>query len=242
MVQLGAARGPGQARHTDAGPTVIGEIDGTQSERARTVARLLEAAGLPVEVSGNVQGHFWSKFVHNCAINPVSAITGLRPFEIARTAAAFALIDRILNEVLAVVAAAGIQLSEDGPRALIHAHCRERSNRPSMLQHLECGRRTEIDALNGALIQRGHALGIPTPFNEAIVMIVKSLEAVAARRTTSADSHVGDIVDWSHPRASPRWITTSIPSRLRSSPFRNRVRRPAGVCSARSRRSVRHRA
>ncbi len=181
----GANLGPGRARHTDAGPTVIGEIDGTLSERARTVAWLLEAAGLPVEVSGNVQGHIWSKFVHNCAINPLSAVTGLRPFEIARTAAASALLDRILDEVLAVVAAAGIQLPEDEPRALIHAHCRERSNRPSMLQHLECGRRTEIDALNGALIQRGKAVGISTPFNEAIVMIVKSLEVAAARRTTS---------------------------------------------------------
>ena len=88
--------------------------------------------------------------------------------------------------MLAVVAAAGIHLPEDDPRAVIHAHCRERSNRPSMLQHLEGGRRTEIDALNGALVRRGKALGIPTPFNEAIVMIVKSLEAAAGRRTTGA--------------------------------------------------------
>ena len=183
----GANLGPGQARHTDVGPTVIGEIDGTLSERARNVGRLLEAAGLPVEVSGNVQGHIWSKFVHNCAINPVSAVTGLRPFEIAQTAAASALLDKILDEVLAVVAAAGVQLPENDPQAMIHAHCRERTNRPSMLQHLEGGRRTEIDALNGALVQRGKAHGISTPFNEAIVMIVKSLEAAAARPTANDD-------------------------------------------------------
>jgi len=48
-----------------------------------------------------------------------------------------------------------------------------------MLQHLESGRRTEIDALKGALVQRGQDLGIPTRFNEAFVMIVKSLEAAA---------------------------------------------------------------
>ena len=179
----GANLGPGQARHTDIGPTVIGEIDGSISGRARDIARQLEAAGLPVEVSDNVQGHIWSKFVHNCAINPVSAVTGLRPFEIARTTAASALLDRILDEVLAVVSATGIRLPEDDPRASIHAHCRERSNRPSMLQHLESGRRTEIDALNGALVQRGRALGIATPFNEAIVLIVKSLEAAAAAPT-----------------------------------------------------------
>jgi 2-dehydropantoate 2-reductase len=151
----GANLGPGQASDTDLGPTVIGEIDGTLSDRTHDIVWLLKAAGLPIEVSNNVQGHIWSQFVHNCAISPVSAVIGLRPFEIARTAAASALLDRILDEVLAVVTAAGIRIPEDDPRALIHAHCRERSNRPSMLQHLESGQRTGIDALKEALVQRG---------------------------------------------------------------------------------------
>jgi 2-dehydropantoate 2-reductase len=132
-----------------------------------------------IHISDNLQGHIWSKFVHNCAINPVSAVTGLKPFGIARTVAVSALLDRILDEVPAVVTAAGIRLPEDDPRALIHAHCQERSNRPSVLLHLESGRRTEIDAFNAALVQRGQGLGIPIPFNEAIVMILKSLEAAA---------------------------------------------------------------
>ena len=177
----GSNLGPGQVQHTDLGPTVIGEIDGRHSDRAGHIARLLEFAGLPVEVSDNVQGHIWSKFVHNCAINPVSAVTGLRPFEIAGTVAASTLLNKLLDEILAVVAGAGVQLPEDDPRALIHAHCRERSNRPSMLQHLESGRPTEIDALNGALVQRGRAIGIATPFNEAIVLTVKAIEAATLK-------------------------------------------------------------
>ena len=156
------------------------------SDRVRKIAQLLEAAGLPVEISDNVQGHIWSKFVHNCAINPVSAVTGLRPFKIAETAATSNLLDRLLDEILAVVAAAGIRLPEDDPRELIHAHCRERSNRPSMLKHLESGRRTEIDALNAALVQRGQDLGIANPFNEAIVLIVNALEAAARRGNKGA--------------------------------------------------------
>jgi 2-dehydropantoate 2-reductase len=142
---------------------------------------MLETAGLPVEVSDNVQGHVWSKFVHNCAINPVSAVTGLLPFEISATPAASRLLDRLLDEILAVVAAAGIRLPEHDPRAEIHAHCRERTNRPSMLQHLESGRTTEIDALNGALVQRANRLGVNVPFNEAVVLIVKALEAHAGK-------------------------------------------------------------
>lgn len=174
----GANLGPGQVHHTNLGSTVIGETDGSLTDRARNIARLLDTGGLPVAVSDNVQGHIWSKFVHNCAINPISAVTGLKPSEIASTAAASTLLDRLLDEILAVVSAAGVRLPEDDPRALIHAHCRERSNRPSMLQHLESGRQTEIDALNGAVVQRGQALGVATPFNEAIVLIVKALEAI----------------------------------------------------------------
>lgn len=180
----GANVGPGQVHHTDLGLTIIGDLDGSSSERAGNIAQLLENAGLPVEVSDNVQGHIWSKFVHNCAINPVSAISGLKPFEIARTPTASTLLDRLLDEILAVVAAVGICLPEDDPRALVHAHCQERSNLPSMLQHLRSGRRTEIDALNGALVQRGRTLGIATPFNESIVLMVKALEAATLQKTS----------------------------------------------------------
>jgi 2-dehydropantoate 2-reductase len=94
----GAGLGPGRARHTNLGPTVMGETNGARSERAQEIGRLLESAGLPVEISDNVQGHIWSKFVHNCAINPISAVTRLRPGEIARTKAAARLLDGILDE------------------------------------------------------------------------------------------------------------------------------------------------
>ncbi len=183
----GANLGPGRAAHTNPGETVIGEIDGRVSERALAIARLFEAAGLPVEVSDNVQGHVWSKFVHNCAINPVSALTGLRPGEIARTAAAASLLDRLLDEILAVVAAAGIELPEADPRTVIRDHSWERYNSPSMLQHIESGRGTEIDALNGALVRRGKELGVPVPVNETIVLAVKAREAAGARSAAPID-------------------------------------------------------
>jgi 2-dehydropantoate 2-reductase len=183
----GAGLGPGRARHTNLGLTIIGETDGALSARVSEIARLLEAGGLPVEVVDNVQGHIWSKFVHNCAINPISAVTRLRPGEIARTKAAAGLLDRLLDEILAVVAAAGIRLPEADPRALIRDHCWERYNRPSMLQHLESGRGTEIDALNGALVALARRRGVPAPFNEAIVLMVKALEGAARPRAAPLD-------------------------------------------------------
>lgn len=200
----GAGLGPGRAAHTNLGLTEIGEIDGTRSERAAAIVRRFEAAGLPFEVSANVQGVVWSKFVHNCAINPVAALTGLRSGEIARNADAAALLDRVLDEVLAVVAAAGVVLPDADPRGHIHAHCWERYNRPSMLQHIQSGRRTEIDALNGALVRRARELGVPVPVNETILLAIKSREAAGMR----SDADIDELALEAAARADPaagRW-------------------------------------
>jgi len=176
---------PGRVRHSNIGETTIGELDGRSSERIAAVAALFREAGLPIAVSDNVIGHIWMKFVLNVAINPVSAMTGLRPGEIARTEPARRLLEQALDEVLAVVAAKGIVLPEPDPRAAVLDHAFERYNRPSMLQHIEQGRLTEIDALNGALLAEAKSLGIACPVNEAIVLTIKSLEARAAfRRAT----------------------------------------------------------
>jgi 2-dehydropantoate 2-reductase len=168
---------PGHVLHSNIGETTIGETDGRSSARIETVARMLREAGLPVEVSNTVMGHIWMKFVLNAAINPVSAMTGLRPGEIARVAEARELMKRVLDEILAVIAAKGVRLPLDDPRGHVLDHAWERYNRPSMLQHIEEGRRTEIDALNGALLREADALGVPCPYNRAVVLAIKAIEA-----------------------------------------------------------------
>jgi 2-dehydropantoate 2-reductase len=175
----GARRAPGTVAHTNVGNTTIGEIDGRDTDRIRAIAALFEGGGLPVTVSDNIVGHVWMKFVLNVAINPVAAATGLRSGQIARTPAAAKLLEHILDEALLVMAAKGIQLPVEDPRAYVIDHTWVRYNRPSMLQHIEDGRRTEIDTLNGALLREAAALSIPCPFNEAIVLMIKSLEARA---------------------------------------------------------------
>jgi len=173
---------PGRVLHSNIGETTIGELDGRHSERVSAVAGLFRMAGLPIAVSDNVVGHIWMKFVLNVALNPVAAVTGLRSGEIVRSGPARRLLERVLDEVLAVIAAKGITLPYRDPRAVVLDHAWERYNRPSMLQHVEQGRRTEIDALNGALLAEARALGLACPINEAIVLTVKSLEARAELR------------------------------------------------------------
>lgn len=177
----GAFPEPGRATYTNAGLTSIGELDGRITPRIEAVAQMLNAAGIETKVVTNPMAHIWTKFVLNCAINPLTAITGLRSGEMYRTLHVNALQDRVLDEILAVVQRKAITLTEPDLRKKIKAHCRIRYNRPSMMQHIEQGRRTEIDALNGALVREAKALGMEVPYNEAVVAVVKGVEKSRAQ-------------------------------------------------------------
>jgi 2-dehydropantoate 2-reductase len=172
----GAFPEPGRAAYTNAGVTSIGELDGSTTPRIQEVARMLNAAGIETQVIADPMAHIWSKFVLNCAINSLTAVTGLRSGEMYRTPEVNALQDRVIDEILAVVERKGIRLAEPDPRKKIKEHCRVRYNRPSMMQHVAQGRRTEIDALNGALLREAKALGLAVPYNEAVVAVVKGVE------------------------------------------------------------------
>jgi 2-dehydropantoate 2-reductase len=167
----------GHVRHTNVGPTVIGMVGGAPTERVQALAAQLSAAGLPTVASDNAIGHIWSKFALNCAINPLAALTGLRAGEITRHAPTARLMERLLDEVLAVALAKGIRLPSPELRRQVLDHAFERYNRPSMLQHVESGRRTEIEALNGALVREANALGIAVPYNEAVWAAVSGIDA-----------------------------------------------------------------
>jgi 2-dehydropantoate 2-reductase len=178
----GALPEAGRAAYTNAGVTSIGELDGRTTPRLEEVEHMLNQAGIETRIVQDPMAEIWTKFVLNCAINSLTAITGLRSGEMYRTPEVNALQDRVLDEILAVVERKGIRLTEPDMRKKIKDHCRVRYNRPSMMQHVERGQRTEIDALNGALVREAKALGIAVPYNEAVVAVVKGVEK--SRRQT----------------------------------------------------------
>jgi len=171
-----AVERPGRVIHTHAGATWLGELDGGRSERVERFSAVLRKAGFEPTVVDDIVGFIWTKFVHNAAINALSAVTGLRVGELGADASADAFQTKVIEEALAVVAAKGIRLAEPDPMGAIKAFCKVKFNKPSMLQHVEAGKRTEIDALNGAVVREGRRLGVATPYNEAITLLVKALE------------------------------------------------------------------
>lgn len=184
-----AMRGAGHAALTHMGKTSIGELDGAASARIERLRQALAGAGFEVRVHPHIMSVIWTKFALNCSINALCAATGLRQGEIARLPAMDRLQDRVIDEVLAVTAAKKVALDDPDLRATVKAHAWKRFSRPSMLQHIEAGRRTEIGALNARLVEEGARLGVATPYNDAVACLLRGVEhkrcEVAAR--TEAD-------------------------------------------------------
>jgi 2-dehydropantoate 2-reductase len=182
-----ATVGPGHVRLTHLGRTSVGETDRAARPRTERLAATLNDAGFETEIATDIMAVIWEKFALNCCINALAATTGLRAGEIARLPALAALQDRIIAEVMAVTNARGIRLPTPDLPAKIKAQCRKKFNKPSMLQHVEAGRRTEIDALNGALLREAQGLGVATPYNEALVALLKGRELHQMRASHEPD-------------------------------------------------------
>ena len=184
-----AIRGPGHASLTHLGATSLGEIDGGSSPRVDALVAALAAAGFEVHASADVMSLIWTKFALNCAINAICATTGLRLGEFARLPATDRFQDLVVEEILAVTRAKGITLAYPDFRATVKEQCWKKFSRPSMLQHIDAGKRTEIDALNMKLVEEGRRLGVSTPYNEALSLLCKGVEHKAgpARGRGEAD-------------------------------------------------------
>ncbi|MBL6953293.1 MAG: 2-dehydropantoate 2-reductase [Alphaproteobacteria bacterium] len=172
----------GHATHTNANKTWIGELGGGGSERVEQLRDLLAEAKFDPHIAEDIQSVIWTKFMLNCAVNPLCAITGLRSGEVGGDASAMQMQELVLDETLAVIAAKGIALTDPDPKASIKKILGRAFNKPSMLQHMEAGLRTEIDSLNGAVVREGAALGIPTPYNHALTMLIKARNANMIRQ------------------------------------------------------------
>lgn len=179
---------PGRPRVTRIDPSRLGELDGAARRRSACLAAWLTAGGLPTEMSDNITGVLWSKFIHNCGINALSAVTGLTMGEVSRTPGLAALRWQVIDEALAVARAKGVALEYPDPVPELKRHTWRKFTRPSMLQHVEAGRPIEIDALNGWLLGEAEALGIEAPANRMLTGLARG-RALAARRAKAPPDH-----------------------------------------------------
>jgi 2-dehydropantoate 2-reductase len=163
--------GPGHVRHHGRGELVIGP-----SSASARIAVAFGAAGIPVEVSDNVSGALWAKLVVNCAYNALSAITQLPYGRLVQGEGVPAVMRNVVDECLAVARAAGVEVPGDMHQATVRIAQTMPAQFSSTAQDLSRGKPTEIDHLNGLVVRKGEALGVPTPSNRLLVSLVKLLE------------------------------------------------------------------
>jgi 2-dehydropantoate 2-reductase len=169
--------GPGHVQHAGTGTTFLGELDGGVSERVSQIADALNDAGLEAEATGDVLREVWSKLALNVCTLPTSAVLRFTADQLIADANVCELMREILAEAVAVANAQDISLDFDERWATItDILTRAVGGKASMLQDVESNRRTEIDVINGAVATMGAELGIPTPYNETMALLVKTIE------------------------------------------------------------------
>jgi 2-dehydropantoate 2-reductase len=168
---------PGQIRHPSSGPTSIGELDGTATQRARRIVDLFQVANLQTALSENILQEIWKKLALNVCTLPTAALMGFRAHELVEHGGVMDMMRALLGEVVTVARSEGISLDFDERWSAIVALLRQAiGGKPSMLQDVEARRRTEIDVINGAIVAAGRKHKIVTPYNDTMVWLVRSLE------------------------------------------------------------------
>ena len=154
---------------------------GSDQQTARLaddLATMLNGAGLETRVNPDVDRVIWAKVSFNCAMNSLCALLGRTPGPLLDDPEIKALVMATIMEGCDVAAAAGVEVDRDALRATIEmVHREHRDHKPSMLVDVENRRRTEIDALNGAVVATGNRLGVPTPRNQTLLALIHAREA-----------------------------------------------------------------
>jgi 2-dehydropantoate 2-reductase len=193
-VEWGATNlGAGHLAQTTSAPFVIGEPDGETKDRTRSLAGTLETVA-DVRITENIGGQVWSKLLVNSAFSGLGAVSGLLYREVVADPSGREAALAVWREGYDVGMAQGITLDEvlgvpaeslvvRGPEdrqkvdeALEVAMGYAGATKASMLQDLERGAKTEVDVINGGIVERGREYGVETPINEHVVGLMHAME------------------------------------------------------------------
>jgi 2-dehydropantoate 2-reductase len=168
--------GPGQLHHAGNGPTYLALLP-DREKQLEQVAELFNAAGLHTTLVDNADSLVWGKLAINAGINPLTALLEVPNGALNEDETLQQIMSAAANEVAAVAAAQGIELPySDAAKRTVEVADATANNRSSMLQDIERGASTEIEAISGAVVRHGRRLGVPTPVNEFLWQMVNDKE------------------------------------------------------------------
>jgi 2-dehydropantoate 2-reductase len=168
---------PGKVKHPGSGMTYIGVLNDKPSKRLEKVADAFRGASFDVTVSEKILDEVWKKLALNACTLPTAALLRFFAHELAAFEPAKLEMAAILREVVDVANAQGISLDYDERwNAIISLLEKAIGGKASMLQDVEARRQTEIEVINGAIVEAGKRVGIATPHNQAMVWMVQAAE------------------------------------------------------------------
>ena len=167
--------GWGHVRHAGSGPTRLGPLCPEGIAAAERAAAALAPLG-DIEVVEDVRLALWQKLVVNAAINPLTALTGLRNGQLLEVPLLQAAVRDLAREAEGAALAAGLPLESGTAVGAAFAACRQTAaNRSSMLQDAHAGRETEVRDISGAVAREAEAARAAAPLNRAMEWLVSEV-------------------------------------------------------------------
>ena len=189
----------------------IGEIDGTMRPRLAQIKGILQAVG-ETKVMDNLMGIRWNKVLQNSCFSGMSAALNCTFGDVLANPKAMDCLAHIADEVIKVCHAQGYRMVEAFGEDFESLELRSNNDIPekmalfhrvwdphvklkaSMLQDLEKGKKTEIEYINGLVSEKGRRVGVPTPFNDKVVELVKEAESMGRVNDFSYLARFNDII------------------------------------------------
>jgi 2-dehydropantoate 2-reductase len=171
---------PGVIRHLEGNRFSLADPDGSRSPRVLALSKELTDAGLKAPVQARMEHEIWVKLLGNATFNPVSALTRATLGQLLGEPQTRDLLAELMQEVVAVAQALGVNLEISGERRLQGAS-QAAAHRTSMLQDAEAGRRLEVEALLGSVVELGRQLEVPTPSLDVVYRLARQLDQSLAR-------------------------------------------------------------
>lgn len=160
----------------------VGSLYDAEVPALNELCRAIREGGIPCETTPRIARDLWAKMLYNCALNPLGAILRVPYGALAAQGSTQVLMNSIIDEVFSVMKATGYQTHWETPEGFMRAFYGQlvpdtAEHESSMLQDILASKRTEIDALNGAVIRLADEAALAVPHNRAVYNLIKFVES-----------------------------------------------------------------
>jgi 2-dehydropantoate 2-reductase len=166
---------PGEITHTGEGTTILGELNGHQSKRLKTLVHIFNETGIKTQISDDIVKEIWIKAIINSSINPLTAFFGCKNGYLLENPLLEKIVERVCAESTLIASSERIPISFlETIKKTKEVIQDTAQNYSSMLQSIQQGKKTEIDSINGTLMRVGTNNNIDTTLNRVLTELLTS--------------------------------------------------------------------